>query len=217
MIDPASIDLHTFLSDWYGTPNVPPSTLPVECDWLPDPLKYWYRLSARWNSPIMKLKRMSAPEQITHSDGKSVFMKDSTGDWLWAFDVEDKSTVYDAELHAQWERTAERLSEFLVHNALNETVYGASNWREGTQVNVGLLPDILAPMTEISFHGWRWPRPGGSIFKSAALLAEVGPAMKPNSPWEDRQGYVEVRVAAVDSADLAYLDEMESIKWLGSL
>jgi hypothetical protein len=216
MIDPASIDLYSFLADWHGSPASPPSALPAEYDWLPNPLKDWYSLSARWNSRVTTLKRMLTPEQITQSDGKVVFMKDPTGDWLWAFDAEDKTTVYDAELHEQWERTAECLSEFLIHNALNETVYGASNWRECAQVEVGLLSDVLAPMKKVSFGGWRWPRPGGNIFKSKALLAEVGPAMNPNVPWEDRPGYAEVRVAAVESTHLAYLDEMASIKWLGS-
>lgn len=217
MIDPASIDLHRFLEDWHGSPAASPGTLPAECDWLPEPLKDWYSLSDCWTSSVVKLKRMLAPEQITESEGKAVFMKDPTGDWLWAFDVADKTTVYDAELHEGWELTTEPFSEFLIHNALNEIVYGAINWRESTQVKVNLLAEILAPMTEVSFGGWRWPRPGGRIFKSEALVAEAGPAMNPNAPWADRPGYAEVRVAAVDPEHLAYLDNMTSIKWLGSL
>jgi hypothetical protein len=159
---------------------------------------------------------MLPPEQIKQSDRKAVFMKDPTGDWLWAFDAGDETTIYDAELHKEWKRTAEPLPEFLIHNALNETVYGASAWRECAQVEDELLIPILAPMTEVSFGGWRWPRPGGRIFMSDVLIAEASPAMSPSTPWKDRPGYTEIRVAAVDSTHLSYLDEMASIKWLGS-
>ena len=38
---------------------------------------------------------------------------------------------------------------------------------------------------------------------SEALVAEIGPAMNPNAPWEDRTDYAEVRVAAVDPMSLS--------------
>jgi hypothetical protein len=216
MIDPTSIELPRFLANWHGMTATSSRTLPEKCEWLPEPLKNWYNITTGWTSPIVNMKRMLPPEQIKQTDGKAVFMKDPTGDWLWAFDVEDMTTVYDAELHTEWERTAESLSEFLIHNACNETISGAENWRECTQVAVELVPKILTPMTEVAFSGWRWPRRGGRVFMSETLLAEVGPAMKPNAPWEDRPGYAEVRVAAIESTHLAYLDEMTSIDWIGS-
>lgn len=216
MINLAEIDLFNFLIDWHGLPDAPPSALPAECTWLPDPLKEWYSLSGRWTSPLIRLKRMLTPGQIEQSDEKAIFMEDPTGDWFWAFNTEDKITVYDAELHGEWERTAEQLSEFLVHNALNETIYGGKYWRECTQVEAGLVADTLAPMTAVSFGGWRWPRPGGQIFMSKTLLAEVGPAMNPESLQKDRPGYSEVRVTAKEPVNLSYLDRMTSIKWLRS-
>lgn len=118
-IDPAAIDLPRFMVGWRGEPDRPAIRLPAEHQWLPEPLKDWYELTARWTSPSMNLKHMLTPAQIK-ATGKAVeFMTDPTGDWIWAFDLDDPQVVYDRELYEPWTRTAEDLPEFLVHNALN--------------------------------------------------------------------------------------------------
>ncbi|MFJ8436157.1 hypothetical protein ACIQ9P_33135 [Kitasatospora sp. NPDC094019] len=153
---------------------------------------------------------MTPPAEITESEGKAVFMKDPSGDWLWAFDAAGE-TIYDAELHGDWKKVSERFTEFLIHNALNEAVYGASAWRECTNVHSEVLPEIVSHMTAVSVGEWRWPTPGGQMFMSDELLAEVSPAMHPGKGMETW----EVRVASIDSEHLSYLDAMESVKWMG--
>ncbi|MFB7618299.1 hypothetical protein [Kitasatospora sp. NPDC056181] len=211
MIDPSNIDLQEFLALWYGPPNRLPSPLPRECDWLPEPLREWHGIISCWTPSPQSVKRMTPPAEIKESEGKAVFMKDPSGDWLWAFDVANKSTIFDAELHGEWSETSEHFPEFLIHNALNETVYGASAWRECTNVHSELLPEILSPMTAVSLGEWRWPTPGGRIFMSDELLAEVSPAMRSSKGAESW----EVRVASSDSRHLSYLDSLESVKWMG--
>lgn len=76
------------------------------------------------------------------------------------------------------------------------------------------LDSVLAPMTQIAFGGWGSPRPGGRIFMSDTLVAATGPAMAPGSPWENRPGYAEVRVATTEPERLAYLDDMTDIPWI---
>lgn len=133
---------------------------------------------------------------MIQSEGKTVFMTDPTGDYRWAFDSDDKTTACEAELHEPWQVSTENLSDFLVHHALNEVVYTAPHWRECTQLEISPLPVVLAPMEPVSLGDWHWPRTGTSTFMSEFPLAEVGPAMKPGSPEEDRPGYAEIRVAA---------------------
>jgi len=159
---------------------------------------------------------MYALDQIVKSGNKAVFMKDPTGDWMWAFDTEDENIVYESELYGEWELVPENLSEFLVHNALDEATYSAPSWKECTEVEERLLPEILTPLFQVKFGAWRWPRPGGRVFMNQTLIAEVRPAMALGAPWDSRPGYFEVRVAASNPAHLSYLDELPSMKWTGS-
>ncbi|MFD9328336.1 hypothetical protein [Streptomyces sp. NPDC060065] len=214
MIDPATIDVPEFLERWYGQPDRPSGTLPTTCDWLPAPLKEWHSLASRWSTPLMTVNRMIAPEQVkAGEDSTAVFMEDATGDWRWAFDTTDPDVVHEAELYEPWQRCAESLPELLTHSALYEATYTGSSWRECAQVEEHRLDSVLAPMTQIAFGGWGSPRPGGRIFMSDTLVAATGPAMAPGSPWENRPGYGEVRVATTEPGRLAYLDDMTDIPW----
>lgn len=214
VIEPESINLHEFLTRWHGSPSASPGKPSVENDRLPVPLQEWYALSACWTSPIIKLKRMYSPDQIKRSGNKSIFMEDPDGDWFWAFDTEGMSAVFDSELYGEWELINESFSEFIVHNAVSETALGAPFWRESTQVHSDLLEEILAPMSVVSFGGWRWPRPGGRIFMSESMIAMVMPAMARSHPWGERLGYSEILVSAVEPKRLAYLDKIDSVKWV---
>lgn len=216
VIDPASIDLEQFLTDWHGAPGLPAAPLSGEFDWLPFPLRSWYELSARWSEPLVPLKRMAAPGQIARADGRPIFMKDPTGDWLWAFGTEGPSKVYEAELHGTWQEVPEGIDEFLLHNVINETVYGVRPWRECTAVENSDLDEVLSPLTEVSFGGWRWPCSGVRTFLSEVLVAEVSPAMNPRIAKADRSRYSEVRLAARAPENLAYLDDIPGVSWICS-
>ncbi|MFJ6836844.1 hypothetical protein [Streptomyces sp. NPDC091209] len=215
MIDPPSIDLPRFLANWYGSPDAPPSRLPDSAAWLPEPLKEWHELSSQWTTPLMTLKRMRAPEEIAVKGGKAIFMADP-GDAVWAFDPDSPMDVYEGELYEGWEKSTESLSEFLIHNALNEAAYNATSRRACDEVAESRLDDILAPMTEVTFGGWRWPRPGHRVFMSDALVASVGPALEDQAPWGNRPGYVQVQIGSNDPALLAYLDELGGLRWMRS-
>lgn len=142
------------------------------------------------------------------------FVSDSTGDWFWAFDVRDADSVYEAELRGEWELVPESLSEFLVHLTISAAAASANFSRLCSQVPDEFLPEILAPMDEVDFGGWRWPRPGHRIFMSETLIADIGPAMDFRRPWSNREGFSGVTVSGVSSDDLGYLDDVPSLKWL---
>lgn len=215
MIDPQSIDLPRFLIDWYGPPSVRPMKISAEHEWLPDPLKEWFTISSQWTRPLIRMKRMIAASDLRREEGeKTVFMEDYDGDWFWSFDSEDPTAVFDAGMDKKWKVVSEAFPEFIIHNILNETVYGAASWRESTQTRVDLLERILAPMTAVSFGGWRWPGPGRQIFMGESLIAEVGPALSHVAPWGDRTGYAEVRVSATKHTQLDYLDRIGETKWI---
>jgi hypothetical protein len=158
---------------------------------------------------------MRAPESIVSLEGKAIFMADA-GDAIWAFDVDDPSRVYEGQLHEGWMESSERLSEFLIHNALNDAAFNAISRRACEQVEEAHLDQILAPMTEVSFGGWQWPRPGHRIFLGDGLLADVGPAMEDRAPWGNKPGFVEVQIGSNNPALLSYMDEMPGIDWFKS-
>ncbi|MFC1432487.1 hypothetical protein ACEZDB_17700 [Streptacidiphilus sp. N1-3] len=215
MIDPMSIDLPRFLTGWYGSPDLP-AHRPIDIhSWLPEPLKDWYELSSQWTRPLMSIKRMRRPEEIALKDGKAVFMEDP-GDQFWAFDPSSPMDVYEGELYEQPEKVAEQFPEFLIHNALNEAAYTGASRRACDQVEESRLLEILAPMTEVAFSGWRWPRPGHRIFVADCLVADVGPALEDHSPWGNRAGYANVQIGCSDPASLLYLDELHGLSWIQS-
>ncbi|MCX4586539.1 hypothetical protein [Streptomyces sp. NBC_01481] len=212
MIDPASINLPQFLANWHGPANVPPGTLPAECDWLPESLKEWHSLSAQWSTPLMGMKRMLAPEEVKAEDGKAVFMEDATGDWRWAFDTENPNITYDAEVYEEWERTTESLPQLIVHSAVQEAVFRARAQYWCTQLEEQLLGDVLAPLEEVAFGDWRWPAPGYRIFMSENVVADVVPT-RGRTTQEDRAGFVQVQAASPDPRHLSYLDEIPGAQW----
>ncbi|MFE0773813.1 hypothetical protein [Streptomyces sp. NPDC058861] len=152
--------------------------------------------------------------EIREVQGKSVFMKDATGDWVWAFGADDPDMVFEGVPGEDLEPVSEDLTEFLKHVTVLETLMTANFRRLGDQVPDEELPSILKPMQEVGFGGWRWPDPGYRTFSADSLLASVGPAVDPASPWLNRAGYSAVRIAGVESADLEYLDTTTAVKWI---
>ncbi|MFI8520579.1 hypothetical protein ACIGEZ_22540 [Streptomyces sp. NPDC085481] len=214
MINPADIDLVDFLTRWHGTPQSSARPLPAETSWLPGPLQEWHGLASRWTRLHRGGNRMTDPSRIQVDQGKAVFMKDATGDWIWAFAAEDPDAVYEGIPGGQLDRVPESLTEFLTHVTVTETLMSVDFARLGDQVPDGELPSILAPMREIGFGGWKWPDPGNRTFMSDSLLATVGPAIDPASPWLNRSGYSAVRIAGINASELGYLDADTTVKWI---
>ncbi len=70
------------------------------------------------------------------------FWVENQGTWVWAFDPTSKnSSVYEREPSdrpARWQRTGERLSDFLIHATIMETILGGSCY-EGRARSPGRL------------------------------------------------------------------------------
>jgi len=206
MIDPREIELPEFLLTWYGAPGRRAAPLPTSCDWLPYPLKEWHTLASQWVNRLTFTTSMIAPERIRIAeDGKAIFMVDSTGDWRWCIDPDDPESVFDAERYEPWERTPERLAEFLVHNTVRETVYGASARIRSLAVPEEVLTEILAPMEEISFAAWQWPAPGYQLYMGGGALAETIRS-------DSGRGW-DVEVVAPEFGQLSRLEEISGIHW----
>lgn len=214
MIQSQEIDLLDFLSRWYGPPAAPAGPEPDGPVWLPHELRDWLHLSSRWAQPLISAKRMLPADQISPVDGYAVFMTDATGDWRWAFDIEQPDRIVEAELYESWLPVPESWSEFLKHNALSEATCSGPVVVEAAQVEESLLPEILRPLEQVDFGEWRWPRPGGKVFVGGGMIAQIGPAIAPGRPGENRPGFCEVRVAAKAESSVQYLLEIDSISWM---
>ncbi|HEU5028755.1 MAG TPA: hypothetical protein VFV01_27855 [Spirillospora sp.] len=174
MIDPKNIDLPDFLTAWYGSPNRKATPLSDSCNWLPEPLKKWHKLTNKWDARLTFTTSMIPPEKIcVNDDGKAIFMVDATGDWRWCIDPNTPDSVFDAERYDPWERNPEQLADFLVHNTVREVVYGAGARMRALAVSDETLTEILSPLEEVAFGSWNWPAPGYRIFMGDITLAEI--------------------------------------------
>ncbi|MFE0627992.1 hypothetical protein ACFW3D_13615 [Streptomyces sp. NPDC058864] len=127
--------------------------------------------------------------------------------------MEDPDVVYEREVDEEWERSAESLSEVLIHNALLEVVWTAPYRQWSTMADDTLL-EVLAPMTEVTFGGWRWyNNPFCRIFMSDTLIATVDPIRDLRNQEFDQPGYTDAQVAATNPTHLAYLDEVPQLGW----
>ncbi|MFF1739517.1 hypothetical protein [Streptomyces mirabilis] len=214
MIDPMDINLPEFLTRWCGPPDVSVRQIPSDFAWIPHQLKEWYSLVYRWEKIRSTDNQVYKPRQIRVNQGKVEFAADPTGDWFWAFDVEDSNSVYEAELRGEWRLVPESLSEFLVHVTLREAAGLANFGRTCSQVPDECLPRVLRGVEEIAFGGWGWPRSGHRMFMSESVIMDVGPAMDFKAPRRNREGFFSVRVSGISSETLGYLDEISPVKWL---
>ncbi|WP_234533431.1 hypothetical protein [Streptomyces shenzhenensis] len=213
MINPADINISDFLANWYGSPSSAEQRQDSDT-WLPAPLREWYGLVSRWNQLRSSSVRVYDPQGIRVEHDKAVFASDPTGDWFWAFDASDSSSVYEAELRGEWKLVPERLPEFFIHLAVTVAASSATYARQCPQVPNAALPAVLTGMNEVSFGGWRWPRSGHRTFVNETLIADVGPAMDFRAPWRNREGFSAVSVSAMSSEALGHLDAVSTVKWL---
>ncbi|MFJ6770591.1 hypothetical protein ACIQOV_06400 [Kitasatospora sp. NPDC091257] len=213
VINPRSLDLTRFLTDWYGPRDVPAATLPAAAAWLPAPLKAWFTLEMQWSIPLVISQKMIPCDAIEPRDGMAIFMTDSSGDWRWAFDVSTPNVVYESALHRAWEMASEELSDLLLHNAIGESVMNSRASRLCSHVPANLLPEILAPMDEVGFLEWRWPAPGCRTYMGDSLVAQVGPSISRTAPWGPIDQYFEVQVGTSKIDGVSYLDGL-GIEWI---
>ncbi|GLZ78561.1 hypothetical protein Afil01_33680 [Actinorhabdospora filicis] len=136
---------------------------------------------------------------------------DDPGDAEWAFAPDSPLDVYEGTLYEGWEKCAESLPEFLVHNALFEAGYNATSRRYCYEVPEDLLPQLLTPMTEVAFGGWRWPSPGHRIFMGEGLVANMGPTQEDSAPFGGKPGYADIQIGSTDPTLLSYLDDIPDL------
>ncbi|MFD7529517.1 MULTISPECIES: hypothetical protein [unclassified Streptomyces] len=214
MIEPDSIDLFRFVSDWHGLPDLPPSALPAGCDWLPAPLREWHILASQWSKPLMRLNQMVEPGDIEVVEGKSVFLEDAACDWRSAFDVECPSVVYESELEEDWVVSSETLQETLIHSALLEAASAGRYRRFCGRVRDTRLPEVLGSLVKVNLGGWQWyNNPNCLIYMSEKIVASVEPNIDIRDSRFNTPEYVDVQIASHDSQALSYLDEIPGIGW----
>ncbi|MFD4910354.1 hypothetical protein [Kitasatospora purpeofusca] len=207
MIDPASIDLAEFLTTWYGPPSQSSAVLPKEVDWLPAPLKEWHILTSRRDKPVTYMTTLLSPEDIqVEDDGKAVFMVDSTDDWHWSFDPSDPDTVYEAALHEPWGRNPESTAQLLVHNAVREVMFGATNKIWTFSVPDETLSKILSPLDRIGFESWHWLAPDYQILTGDCIVATVGRSVPGRPGWD-------VEIASFEASALSGFDGIANVDW----
>ncbi|MCX2184792.1 hypothetical protein KV205_30320 [Streptomyces sp. SKN60] len=143
MINPSDIDLVEFLTHWHGAPQSVGRPLPAEALRIPRPLQEWHELASRWTKLKRGGNRMIEPSEIQADQGKFVFMKDATGDWIWAFGVHDRDAVFEGIPGENLDHVPEPLPEFLKHVTATETLMTADCARLGDQVPDEAFPSIL--------------------------------------------------------------------------
>jgi len=211
VINPHSIDLSNFLTRWYGPPDVESPLPTVAAQWVPKALREWHETTSRWSKSIVTFKRMEDLDKIEVKHGKAIFMSED-GDGVWAVDPLNPDKVYEGTLHGEWHESVETLSEFLIHHTLHEAAFNANFCRLNADINYKQAQAILAPMTEVSFGGWRWPGPGHRIFMSDELVADIGPDFR-KRPQAGAE-HLQVQIGAVRANDLSYLDEIPNVDWI---
>jgi hypothetical protein len=212
MVNPSSIDLLQFLTIWYGAPDQQSATESETNENLPLPLLKWHRLAKRWSKPLVRNKKLLTAAEFTIKNDKYVFMAEP-GDAIWGFDPGDPEIVYEGRIHGEWVRLTENLTEFLIHNAMNEAAYNAPYTQSCDYVSDKHIARIVEPMTEVAFGGWHWPRPGHRIFTSESLIADIGPAMDDQEPWGNKPGFSEVQIGSITPSALHYLQDIPSTDW----
>ncbi|WP_034267701.1 hypothetical protein [Actinospica robiniae] len=214
VVDPATIDFHDFLVRWRGSPDTAPRRVEAEFKWLPRPLLDWFEFESQWTRRYQFGNNLYRPEQIVATGKAVIFMTDPTADWLWAFDLDDPDIVYERELYDGWTEVAERMPEFLVHNALSEAVYGGAVQLWADRFPDEHLDELLAPLSRVGFGGWGWPGAYTSdIHLGDRILAEVTYRTSAEAGPRKDPAVVHICVAATDTERLDYLDGLAEVRW----
>lgn len=202
MLRPSEISVDELLTRWWGTPSESVPQLPGRLSWLPEPLINHHRMLLRWSPSGFNETLLVPLGQVIPQGEKVVFMKDSTGDWLWAFDSEDQNSVYECALGEPWDVVNESLPETLTHQFLFDLARMSPVRIQHPALAEHLIAEMIAEMEEVRFGGWRWPLPGGRIFIGDGVVMTVGPAVSSEFPWGPQPGFFTVRLGASSSVSL---------------
>ncbi|MFJ8110806.1 hypothetical protein [Streptomyces sp. NPDC096132] len=206
MIDPADIDLTALLSQWYGPPARDEVPLPDSCAWLPEPLRRWHRAVRRWEVRVLADHRMPAPEDMRPgADGTAVFMTDHTGDWHWAFSVDEPDGVVNGEPGGPWHANPERLAAFLGHMILKQIFFTGPVRMRAISVPDGPVAEIVAGLEPFDVSSWMWGEPDDRILRGEDLLVEAF-RTGPGPGWY-------VQVAATRTQTLNRLKGIAGVDW----
>ncbi|MFG3160069.1 hypothetical protein ACGFY8_09315 [Streptomyces sp. NPDC048232] len=204
-----SLGLLQFLRRWYGAPNSPNVRLQESPD-APKELVEWHEISAQWGGEITSHNYAIPLAELAAEDGKIPFWVENQGTWVWAFDPNGEDCfVYEREPSDEptpWQRTGERLSDFLIHATILEAILGAP----ATKVAQGVPADLLWSREgshELPFPAWNWPARDSRILLGDSWLALVHPSDDPDSGHD-------ITLAARESGDLTWAENMPGIKWL---
>jgi hypothetical protein len=153
-------------------------------------------------------------DRPTVEDGKLVVWMENQGVWEWAVDQDaDDPDVYDRknEDDEPWQPTGPRLSDFLVHVAVFETIMNPDHGAGVSGIGRNQCQDILTPLKPIPNTRWRWPGPGSSLYAGDGLLALAGPTDPDDQPDEAHPWGL--FLAARDHTGVDYLTRLPHIQW----
>jgi hypothetical protein len=195
--------LERFLTRWYG-PADREAFEAVPCSG-PTPLVRWFSTVPRWSAFHPTQNHVQAKPGTDR--GKLLVWVENQRVWLWAVDPdEDDPPVYDrlADPFTEWRPTGVRLSVFLLHVAVFETITDFHHGACAFAVTKAQLERVLAPLRPLPMADWHWPTEGHRLYAGEGLLAFAGP---------NDGGFWEVWVAATGPEPLAYLADVGGVEW----
>ncbi|MFE0452960.1 hypothetical protein ACFW2D_17090 [Streptomyces sp. NPDC058914] len=204
-IDPRKIEIETFLSSWYGPPNLDSGEIDPAFDWIPEGLKRVHELSARWDLPLEGVKRLLPLAELSEEEGKFIFMADQGG-WAWAFDQDAPLAVFEAKDDEPWRQLAGGWEDFFLYHIFTETVESAPFVQWSPDVSMGDIERALDPFRMISFFQSSWPAEGWCSYMADGMVADVGP--KRGEP-----GRYVITVGAKSTELLEYLHSIIGVDW----
>ncbi len=197
-----------FLRRWHGTPKSPNARLQEPSD-APRELVEWHEISAKWGGEITSHNYAIPLAQLTAEDGMIPVWVENQGTWVWAFDPTSKDfSVYEREPSdrpARWQRTGERLSEFLIHATIMETILGAP----AMKIAQGARADWLwhrEGSHELPLPAWNWPARSSRILFGESCLTLVHPSDGPDAGHD-------ITLAARTPGDLSWAENVPGVKW----
>jgi hypothetical protein len=208
---PSHSTLAQLLRTWHGDPpSAARESTAVTPDFVPEPLRAFYRAAASWPEAVVQ-NRLLAPDELRLEGGQFVFYVENQATHLWAtapYPDDPQVWVIENERGALWEKEHEPLSRFLLQVALFEAVMGA----EISAFAAWLDPPAASPhpgeLSELPFAPWRWPDYPTRFYARDGVLAVVAPNRTPESGDD-----VPLYVAAKEEPALRFLEQYVDEAW----
>jgi hypothetical protein len=194
-----------FAYAWYGPPRA--ATSPDEPPDVPEPLRRFYDVAARWPNLIVQ---NSLLRPANREGGRLVFYVENQGacSWMTSGTRADDAPVWAELTEGETVIEDEPLSRFLVTVAILEAVFGSPEgasaaWLDRDRVSAG-----LGPLRRLPFSPWRGFPEGATFYATDDLL---GVSCVNATPESD--DYVSVWIGARDKAALSDLDSVIDENW----